>query len=117
MPQVPQKIAVYKADGRLEGRFTVEAVERLFSLSLAVVRRDKRGAITCANLRPLDGSNPLLASCSMGQRYSYREHCGDYRAWAHKNLIQRQDLEIESALDLDRYVRAVFCAVPLSIAN
>jgi hypothetical protein len=84
-------------------------VERLLSLSLIAVKRNRRGEIVCIHFRPRDGANPLQASCTMGQRYSFLERVGDGRCWAHKRMLAPPDEE------RDLYLRRVFRAVPLSI--
>jgi hypothetical protein len=117
---VPEtKIPTFASDGRRLRAYSLQAIERLLSLSLVVVRHNRRGQIVCAHFRPQDGSNPLRATANMGQRYYYLEHVGDRRVYAHTPLISRQDLEelkdtASTPEELDRYVRNIFRAVPLS---
>ncbi len=94
---------MFSADGtRSRTRYSVAAIERLESLSLIVVKRSRRGSIVCGHFRPLDGANPLQATASMGQRYSFHAHVGGgHRTWTHK------EIENES--------RPIFLAVPLSV--
>jgi hypothetical protein len=114
-------IPTYAADGgRIHPR-TPESIARLLSLSLIVVKRNRKGAICAAHFRPTDGANPLRATANMGQRYVYEQPVGNgYHAWTHRELIQRQDLEmllgikLDSREDVDLYLRGVFRAVPLS---
>lgn len=121
-PLQTQKVPTYGSDGRKLRSYSIEAIERLLSLSAIVVRRNRNGKIVCAHFRPQDGANPLLATCNMGQRYSHREHVGDAgaRVWAHKRLIQRQDIEeltgipLDAPEDLDLYLRGIFRGVALS---
>jgi hypothetical protein len=114
-------IPTFGADGRRLRSYSLPAVERLLSLSKVVVRRNRRGRITSACFRPTDGANPLRLTALMGTRYSYQQQLDEHRAWSHRRLIQRQDVEAlmgEELLDeveIDVYVRAVFRAVPLSV--
>lgn len=114
MPEI--KIPTFASDGRRLRAYSLEAIERLLSLSLVVVRRNRHGRIVCAHFRPQDGSNPLRATANMGQRYYFLEHVGDRRVYAHTPLVPPQDVRdnCESPEELDRYVRNVFRAVPLS---
>ena len=114
-------IPTFRADGRRVRDYSLEAIERLLGLSLIVVKRSRKGRITCAQFKSDAGANPLVKSAHMGQQYSYEHHLpSGHCAWSHRDLIQRQDVEalfgetVESRQDVDLYVRAVFRAVPLS---
>jgi hypothetical protein len=73
------------------------------------VKRNPKGKVLCANFRPVEGANPLRATCNMGQRYSYQERVGDYRAWRHAKQLTPRDPEAAA------FVALVFGAVPVSI--
>lgn len=115
------KIPTYSAAGNRLRPYAVSAVERLLSLSLVAVTRDRKGRICSAHFRPQDGANPLRSTCHLGQRYSFRQHVGSYRVWSHRVLIQRQDCEAlagappESPQEIDQFMKDIFRAVPLSI--
>ena len=116
-----RKIPTYAADGRRLRDYSLAAIERLESLSLVVVRR-LNGRIRCALFRGLMGANPLRATAHAGTRYSFLRRSGEVRLWEHAPLVQRQEIEalfegarsVEDARLLDRFVRAIFLAVPLS---
>jgi hypothetical protein len=117
------KIPTYASDGRRIRAYSLDAIEHLLSLSLIVVKRNRHGKILAAHFRPQDGSNPLRATASMGQRYSFHAPVGNdgMRAWTHKQLIQRQDLEallglpLDNDKELDLYIRGIFRSVALSV--
>lgn len=114
-------VPTFRADGRRVRDYSSEAIARLHALGLIVVGRSRKGRITCAQFKSDAGANPLVKSAHMGQQYSYEQALpsGHY-AWRHRELIQRQDVEIlfgerpENKRELDLYVRAIFRAVPLS---
>jgi hypothetical protein len=115
------KIPTWRADGSRFRDFSLEAIEHLERLSKVVVKRSRRGKVLAAHFRPTDGSNPLRATATLGQRYHVLEHAGNYRLWQHRRLIPSQDLEqllgvaLDSPEEIDLYLRGIFRAVPLSV--
>jgi hypothetical protein len=114
-------IPTYSSAGvRLRDR-SLESIENLLSLSHVVVRRDSKGRIRSAFFRPASGANPMRLNALMGQKYSYLERVGDRRAWSHRSLLQKQDIEaltgvpVDSEAEVDLYVRGVFRNVALSV--
>lgn len=118
------RIPTFSADGsRVRAQF-LSKVEAFLAAGAMVVRRNRKGKITCAQYRvQIDGANPLRRSAHVGTRYSWLEHVGEdspYRAWRHRNLLQSQYVEVlmgqpvDNPEDIDLFVRAVFRAVPLS---
>lgn len=113
-----KKIPTFAADGKRLRAYSPDAIERLLSLSLVVVIRNRKGRILRAHFRPTDGANPLRASCNMGQRYYFLEHVGDHKVYSHTPLIAAEDaaeLNGQTPEELDRYIRNIFRAVPLSV--
>lgn len=100
------KIPTYTADGRRFRDYSLTAVERLLSLSLVVVRRDRFGRIRVALFRETRGGHPMLSAGRFGQRYSFLRWVSERaRCYEHKAL----------PADRDGWVRDVFMQVPLSV--
>lgn len=100
------KIPTYTADGRRYRDYSLTAIERMLSLSMVVVRRDRLGRIRVALFRDRIGGHPLIAAARFGQRYSFLRWISEHaRCYEHKAL----------PTDRDGFVRDVFMQVPLSI--
>jgi hypothetical protein len=116
-----KRVPTYAADGRRLRDYVPSAVEHLFKLSLVVVRRNKSGRVVLAQFRGVGGANPLRATALAGTRYSFIERLHESRCWSHRRLLPREAVEnllgkpVEDAVTLDRYLRAIFRAVPLSV--
>lgn len=118
----PRLIPTFAATGKRIRDYSPSAIARLLALDLIVVERYRRGAIKRAHFRPQGGANPVKAHAHMGTHYSYEQPLPSGRyAWTHKPLLQEQEIEalfgeIDSSTEpADRFVRAVFRAVPLSV--
>ena len=107
--ETTKKIPTYSADGSRRRRYSLEAIERLLSLHLVVVQRNRKGAIAVAMFRPLSGANPIRPTAHTGTKYSFHERLDDgHHAWTLHGLPQNEHE------DADLFVRAIFRAVPLS---
>lgn len=122
-PPKERLIPTYAADGRRLRAYSLEAIEHLLSLSKVVVRRNAHGRIKVAQFRGLAGANPLRSTAHAGTKYSFLVQNISTRSWQHKDLISSRDVEIlfnlssskdEELPSRDRFVRAVFLAVPAS---
>ena len=108
MPKT-KTIPTYSADGQRRRGYSPEAIERLLSLHLVVVQRNRKGAIAVAMFRPTSGANPIQPTAHMGTKYSFLERLDDgNHAWA------LHGLPASDHRDADLFVRAIFRAVPLS---
>lgn len=100
--------------------YSLAAIKRLLALSKIVVRKNRRGEIVAAQYRPECGANPLRLTAFCGTRYSFLERIHESRLWSHRRLLPRQDLEqlagepLEDDKLRERYLQAIFRAVPLS---
>jgi hypothetical protein len=118
----PPLIRTYAANGRRLSDSSPERAERLIELGKVVARRDRRGRIRLIQFKHDCGAYPLQATAHMGTRYSYEEPLpsGHY-AWKHRELV-RDERSLEALFgekpddreEADRFVRAIFRAVPLS---
>lgn len=117
------QIPTFAADGRRLRPYSVGQIERLLARDAVVVRRNARGKILCAQFRAINGANPLRGSIHMGTVYSFEQHVNDSYVWSHRRLLQSQEVEslmgepVEDLETLDRYLRNIFAAVPLSCAS
>lgn len=115
-------VPTYATDGRRLRRYTLEAIERLETLDLVAVQRNRKGRIVAAHFRGLDGANPIQNNAHMGQSYSFEQHLASGRtAWKHRKLIQDgRMLETlfgetpDDRAEAELFIRAIFRAVPLS---
>jgi hypothetical protein len=96
-------------------------IERLLAQSKVFVRRNRHGRIVAAQYRAATGAaTPLRASALAGTRYSFLETIHASKMWVHRRLLPKQDLEkmageaLENEADRERYLQAIFRAVPLS---
>lgn len=113
-------ITTFDAEGNLLRAYSLTAIERLLAMKRIWVRRNRRGTILCAQFLPRPGEGrPLAATAYRGQHYSLEEHFGDRLVWQHKEMPEPGWIPYSQreAADVDRYIRAVFCAVPLSIGD
>lgn len=117
-----KKIPTLSADGQRWRGYSLEAIERLRGKDLVTVERGRRGQIKVAYFRKIDGANPIQATAHMGTRYSFEEPLrSGHFAWTHRELV-RDDNSLaaifgvppDDRADAERYVRAIFRAVPLS---
>lgn len=115
-------IRTYAASGtRLRDR-SLESIETLETLGKVAVKRNKRGTITGAQFKSDNGANPLSKTAHMGQVYSYvQELPSGHKCWKHRALCQNMAIEalfgepVEDRAELDKYVRAVYLNVALSV--
>ena len=113
-------VPTYAANGRRLFDHTVAAIERLLVLSRVVVKKSRKGKILAATYRPLSGASPIAKTAHRGTRYSYWAHINEVHVWTHRRMIQAQDLEYlmgempDDPEEAERFVQAVFRAVPLS---
>ena len=106
-----QRIRWFSADGRPLRSYSRERLEFLAAHDRVVLIRNRKGRITSAHFREA-GSSPIQAHAHMGQRYSFEQRVGDARLWQHKRLLHgARGAELA---DAERYLQAVFRAVPLS---
>ncbi len=118
----PRLIRTYAASGRRLSDSSPERVERLLALGFVVVRRNRRGAITLMQFKRDAQSGPIHKHAHMGQHYSFEEPLpSGYYAWKHRELVRdERDLQAlfgekpDDREEADRFVRAIFRAVPLS---
>jgi hypothetical protein len=114
-------IPTYAADGRRLRDYALSSIERLLTLHLIIVARNRKGKIVCAHFRPVGGANPLRRAAHLGTRYSFELPLpSGHFAWTHRRLLQSQEIEalfgeLDDRDDADQFVRAVFRAVPLSV--
>lgn len=121
-----KRIPTYSCDGRRLRDYSLAAIERLLSLSLVIVRRSAAGVIRCALFRGTMGSHPCRRTALGGQRYSFLRRIGEHsRIWDHKELPGYPEIgalienakAARDAASLERFVRAIFLAVPLSVLS
>lgn len=102
------RIPTYSPDGNRWRDATLANVEYWLSLQLVVVRRNRRGLITCVQFLDALGANPLRATAHMGQHYSVKRRFSGKPVWEFKPFLPG------AFPDADRFLRSIFRAVPLS---
>lgn len=118
----PRLIRTYAANGRRLSDSSPERVERLLAIGKVVAGRDRHGRIRVIQFKNDCGAYPLQATAHTGTHYSYEQPLpsGHY-AWKHRELV-RDERDLEALFgekphdreEADRFVRAIFRAVPLS---
>lgn len=102
-------IPTLSSDGQRRRRYSLEAIERLLSMDLVTVQRNRKGRIAFAAFRSSLGASPIRPTAHIGTKYSFYERLPDgHHAWALHGLPTNEHE------DADLFVRAVFRAVPLS---
>jgi hypothetical protein len=116
-------VPVYGANGKRLRNRSMASVETLLEQGKIMLTYTKRGAIKAAQFLDGGGANPIRTTAHLGTQYSFHNRIrqdAPLFAWEHRPLVQPQDIEalfgetVESQLDRDLYVRAIFRAVPLS---
>jgi hypothetical protein len=121
-------IPTFNAAGRRDRRYSLEAIERLLALKMITPKYHKRtGAIIAAQFLPKVGRDPkpLTIAAILGQHYCrQRRVTENARVWELNDLPKAADLrhrmtedDADNPAAVDAFIRAVFCAVPLTIAS
>ena len=115
--QTVTQIATYAYDGRRLRNHSLASAERMVMLGSAVAVK-KNGKLEYIQLRSKDGATPVVPTAHMGQRYSYLGKVAKestLRAWTHKDLLQRDQIEHEAdQQDAEAFIAGVFRQVALS---
>jgi hypothetical protein len=91
MPAQRAFVRAFSSDGRRLRSFSVERAEYLESLSLATLRRNRKGRILALHFRDRDGGHALRGTVQPGQRYSFEEPIGASLQWTLAPLDGERD--------------------------
>ena len=107
-------IPTYSAAGRRLGNRRLAIIEQLLADGLVTVERNRKGTITCAQYR-FRVRKPEEVRIPTGHSFQETLPSG-HRAWKFASEALSEELSAEKdQKDAERFVQAVFRAVPLSI--
>jgi hypothetical protein len=91
--KVSRTIPYYTADGRSRGFRSLECVERLIGMGLAVPVYGRRGHLRAIFEYPEDGGTVIRSRLPIGARYSFREHLDNGRlCWRLRRIGRGNEL-------------------------